>query len=52
MTLKTALVAVVLSLTPALALAMGCDMRATSSTCPPGQVFDGASQTCIVPATS
>jgi hypothetical protein len=53
MTLKTALVALVLGLAPALAWAhCGDHIRTTASNCGEGQVWDEASQTCITPQTS
>jgi hypothetical protein len=53
MTFKTAFVALVLGLIPAMASAYCAgDMRTTASACGEGQVFDPASQTCITPQTS
>jgi hypothetical protein len=53
MTMRTALVALVLGLTPALAWASCSTMhQTTASACGEGQVWDAASQTCIIPQTS
>ena len=53
MSVKTAFVALVLGLTPAMASAYcNSEVRTTASACGEGQVFDPASQTCIVPQTS
>ena len=53
MNLRTAFVALVLGLSPALVWAScGHETRTTASACGEGQVFDEASQTCIVPQTS
>lgn len=53
MKIKTALVAVVLAFSPALASA-SCmmDRQTTASACGEGQVWDASSQTCIVPMSS
>ncbi|WGH79018.1 hypothetical protein [Jannaschia ovalis] len=54
-TMKTLLVAAVLTGAPGLALAQGCnwmkDRQATMS-CAPGSVFDHESGTCVAEATS
>lgn len=54
MTLKTALAALALTLAPTLAFAYcgGVPHTPTASACGDGQVWDEASQTCIVPQTS
>lgn len=53
MTIKTTLVALVLALSPGLAFA-SCEgeVRQTTSACAEGQVWDGASQTCVTLPTS
>lgn len=53
MRIKTALVALVLAVTPALASA-GCMMghQISASACGEGQVWDESSQACIVPVSS
>ncbi len=52
MTLKTALAALVISLTPAVAAAMcGGMIEQTASSCSEGQVWDSATSTCVEPVT-
>lgn len=54
MTIKTALAVLILSLSPTLAVAMGCSEHPvrTSASCADGQVWDATSQTCVTAATS
>lgn len=55
MTIRTALVALVLGLSPAAAFAMGgcmSERQTSASACGEGMVWDSASQTCIAPMSS
>ncbi len=51
MTFKTILAALVLSLTPGLALAMCADRHETAMTCADGTVWDSQTRTCTAPVT-
>jgi hypothetical protein len=56
MKIKTTLAVIALTLAPTFALAEGCNygkakMQSVSQ-CALGQVFDGATQTCITPVNS
>jgi uncharacterized protein YdeI (BOF family) len=53
MKLKTILAAAALALAPGLAMAMcGHERTTTATACGEGYVFDAATQTCVVKATS
>lgn len=52
MTIKTILVALALTLSPALALAEGCQWEKTAHQCGENQSFDAATGTCVDKATS
>ena len=51
--IRTTLAALVLAVTPTLALAMGCSEMPvrTSTVCPEGQIWDTTGQTCMTPVT-
>jgi len=55
MTFKTTLAALILALSPGMALAYGCSgamQDRTASACTDGEVFDAESGACIAPTTS
>ena len=52
MTLKTALFATILALSPALASAMCSGDRHSASSCAEGQVWDAATQACVAQPTT
>ena len=55
MTIKTALVAAVLALSPSLAMAMGCqwgDHSEQAMSCAEGMTWDAATETCVEQVTS
>ena len=45
--MKTLFVALVLTVVPGLALAMGCSTHETATTCPTGQVWNSDTQACV-----
>ena len=54
MTIKTTLAVLILSVSPTLAMAMGCSEHPirTSASCADGQTWDTASQTCVAGSIS